>query len=74
MCPGCDIAMAMVETAPNQPASHSLTALAEEAARTSLIAGYEPNEPDDEPPVTRSVSHGLRAVSWKLESPEVSIP
>ena len=37
MCPGCDIAMAMLENAPNQPAPHSLTALAEEAARTRLL-------------------------------------
>ena len=31
MCPGCDIAMAMLETASSQPTPHSLTALAEEA-------------------------------------------
>jgi hypothetical protein len=72
MCPGCDIAMAMLETAPNQPASHSLTALAEEAARTSLIAGYQPDEPDDEPPLyaarrkvyPQRVSGTYRRLKW----------
>jgi hypothetical protein len=43
--------MAMLATAPNQRASHSLTALAEEAARTPLIAGGGPDEPEAEPPL-----------------------
>jgi len=72
MCPGCDIAMAMLENAPNQPAPHSLTALAEEAARTPLIAGGGPDEPEDEPPLytarrnvyPQRVSGTYRRVKW----------
>jgi hypothetical protein len=72
MCPGCDIAMAMLATAPNQPASHSLTALAEEAARTPLIAGGGPDEPEAEPPLyaarrnvyPQRVSGTYRRVKW----------
>ena len=72
MCPGCDIAMAMLEAAPSQPAPHSLTALAEEAARTPLIAGGEPDEPDNEPPLyaarrkvyPQRVSGTYRRVKW----------
>ena len=72
MCPGCDIAMAMLETAANQPASHSLTALADEAARTPLIAGGRPDEPEDEPPLyaarrnvyPQRVSGTYRRIKW----------
>src|SRR5580700_2946028 len=69
MCPGCDIAIAMLETA--QPAPHSLSALAEEAARTSLISGHEP-EPENEPPLyaarrkvyPQHVAGTYRRVKW----------
>jgi cytochrome c oxidase accessory protein FixG len=69
MCPGCDIAIAMLETA--QPAPHALSALAEEAARTSLMSGQEP-EPENEPPLyaarrkvyPQHVAGTYRRVKW----------
>ena len=47
MCPGSDIALAVSPSAAPQPGQHSLTELADEAARTSLIP--EPDSSDDEP-------------------------
>jgi cytochrome c oxidase accessory protein FixG len=69
MCPGCDIAIAMLETA--QPAPHALSALAEEASRTSLMSGHEP-EPENEPPLyaarrkvyPQHVAGTYRRVKW----------
>ena len=51
MCPGCDIALAMLEAAPQQPGRHSLAALVDDTARTSLMPGAEPDEPEDEQPL-----------------------
>jgi hypothetical protein len=47
MCPGCDIALAMQETA-TMP---GLTALADEAARTPLVPKVEPDWPEDDGPL-----------------------
>jgi hypothetical protein len=64
--------MAMLETAPSQPAPHSLTALAEEAARTPLIAGGDSSEQENQPPLyaarrkvyPQHVSGTYRRVKW----------
>ncbi len=49
MCPGCDVALAILEGGA-QPGRRPLSALADDAARTPLISGYEP-EPEDEQPL-----------------------
>jgi polyferredoxin len=62
----------MLETAPSQPAPHSLTALAEEAARTPLIAGGDSSEQENQPPLyaarrkvyPQHVSGTYRRVKW----------
>ena len=72
MCPGCDIAMAMLESAPGQPAPRSLSALTEEAARTLLLPGGD--EPENEGPLyaarrkvyPQSVSGVYRRVKWAV--------
>jgi hypothetical protein len=52
MCPGCDIAIAMLATAAGPPAPHPLTALADAAARTPLIdGGGDYGEPEDGQPL-----------------------
>jgi cytochrome c oxidase accessory protein FixG len=69
MCPGCEIAIAMLETA--QPAPYSLSALADEAVRTPLIPGHEP-EQENEPPLyaarrkvyPQHVAGTYRRVKW----------
>jgi hypothetical protein len=69
MCPGCDIAIAMLEA--TQPAPHSLSALAQEAARTPLMPDREP-EPENEPPLyaarrkvyPQHVAGTYRRVKW----------
>ena len=40
MCPGCDIALGMQDAA---AAQHPLATLVEDAARTPLVPGFEPN-------------------------------
>jgi cytochrome c oxidase accessory protein FixG len=73
MCPGCDLAMAMLATAASPPAPHSLTALADETARTPLTAGGgDYGEPEDRQPLyaarrkvyPQHVSGTYRRVKW----------
>src|SRR5579872_7024226 len=72
MCPGCDIALAMLETHPQSGAQPGL-ALAEDAARTPVIPGYEP-EPEDEQPLyaarrkvyPQRVSGTYRRIKWAV--------
>ena len=72
MCPGCDLAMAMLETSADQPAPHSLSALAQEAERTPLVSGSDFGEPEDEQPLyaarrkvyPQRVSGTYRRVKW----------
>jgi len=74
MCPGCDIALAMLETASPQPAQHSLSALADEAARRPLMPGADSDEPENEPPLyaarrkvyPQHVSGVYRRVKWAV--------
>jgi cytochrome c oxidase accessory protein FixG len=49
MCPGCDIAAALLDT--QQPGRHSLAELVDEAARTPPLPGVEPDEPEDDQPL-----------------------
>jgi cytochrome c oxidase accessory protein FixG len=73
MCPGCDLAIAMLATAASPPAPHSLTALADEAARAPLTAGGgDYGEPEDGQPLyaarrkvyPQHVSGTYRRVKW----------
>ena len=72
MCSGCDLAMAMLETSADQPAPHSLSALAQEAARTPLVSSNDFGEPEDEQPLyaarrkvyPQRVSGTYRRVKW----------
>jgi cytochrome c oxidase accessory protein FixG len=73
MCPGCDIALTMLDPA-SQPLRHSLAGLADEAARTSLVADRLPDGPEDEPPLyaarkkvyPQRVSGIYRRVKWAV--------
>jgi len=70
MCPGCDIAVAMLDNASPQPGQHPLGQLADEAARAPLIP--EPEPPEDEQPLyaartkvyPQHVSGTFRRVKW----------
>ena len=72
MCPGCDLAMAMLETSADPPVPHSLSALAQEAARTPLVSSNDFGEPEDEQPLyaarrkvyPQRVSGTYRRVKW----------
>jgi hypothetical protein len=74
MFPGCDIALAMLETAAPQPGQHSLATLVDDAARTPLIPGGEPDPSDDEQPLyaarrkvyPQRVSGTYRRVKWAV--------
>src|SRR5271169_3079608 len=73
MCPGCDIALTMMETAQPQP-GHALAALADDAARTPLIPGVDHDEPEDEQPLyaarkkvyPQRVAGTYRRVKWAV--------
>ena len=72
MCPGCDVALAILEGGA-QPERQPLAALADDAARTPLISGYEP-EPEDVQPLyaarkkvyPQRVSGTYRRIKWAI--------
>jgi len=74
VCPGCDIALTMLEAASPQPGQHSLAALVDDAARTPLLPGAEPDEPEDEQPLyaarkkvyPQRVTGTYRRVKWAV--------
>ncbi len=71
MCPGCDIALGMQDAA---AAQHPLATLVEDAARTPLVPGFEPEQPDDDGPLyaartkvyPQRVSGTFRRVKWAV--------
>ena len=73
MCPGPDIALAMPALG-SRPGQHSLAALVDDAARTPLSAHFEPDQPDDEPPLyaarkkvyPQHVTGTFRRVKWAV--------
>jgi cytochrome c oxidase accessory protein FixG len=74
MCPGCDIALAMLETTSPQPVRHASGSLAAETARTPLIHGTPSDKPNNEPPLyaarqkvyPQSVHGTYRRVKWAV--------
>jgi len=72
MCPGSDIALTIPE-AVAQSGESPLAVLADDAARTALISGYEP-EPEDEQPLyaarrqvyPQRVSGTYRRIKWAV--------
>src|SRR5271157_4549037 len=71
---GRDIAFAMSATGSPQPERHSLAALADDAARTPLIPGVSPDEPEDDEPLyaarqkvyPQHVTGTYRRVKWAV--------
>jgi len=71
MCPGCDIALGMQDAATTQ---HPLATLVQDAARTPLAPGFEPEQPDDDQSLyaarlkvyPQRVSGTFRRVKWAV--------
>jgi cytochrome c oxidase accessory protein FixG len=74
VCPGCDSALAMLETASPQGGQSPSAAIADEAAQTPLITSVDPDEPENEPPLyaarskvyPQHVSGTYRRVKWAI--------
>lgn len=74
MCPGSDIALGAQDLASSRQGEHPLAALVEDAARTPLAPGFEPEPPDDDQPLyaarqkvyPQRVTGTFRRVKWAV--------